>query len=292
MFDADKDKNERFILRKSAQFLHRHLSRYPSYSKEAVKMLCWNLGKHNAVINQFMISHLSDRQRNAFEKELSENAYDFEDYVHLIYRKISRLKKADMKKLQLLVLDHLEKIAGKAGYRGKADFEKNVAALKRMFGLSDHEEEFVIFLFLLSINEAAQEYFVGDLGCNKIMGRKYLANVLGIGKPDLIKILSGMLKKIEFVEMDGYDLKVEDKFLDLFQNPSDHNFSAEFYTKIYPGNCLPLHYFLVKDDEMHHLLSLLKKKPQTASHILLYGPPGTGKTVLAYHPVRCRYRYR
>jgi SpoVK/Ycf46/Vps4 family AAA+-type ATPase len=281
LFDADRDKNERFILRKSAQFLHRHLSRYPSFSKEAVKMLCWNLGKHNAGINQFMTSHLNDRQRNTFEKELSENGYDFEDYVHLIYRKISRLKKADMKKLQLLVLDRLEKIAGKAGYRGKADFEKNVAALKRMFGLSDHEEEFVIFLFILSINEAAQEYFVGDVGCNKIMGRKYLANVLGIGKPDLIKILSGTLKKIEFVEMDGYDLKVEDKFLGLFLNPSDKNFSEEFYFKISRGGSLPLRYFLIDGNEQNHVLRLLKRKSETATHILLYGPPGTGKTSFA-----------
>jgi AAA+ superfamily predicted ATPase len=42
-----------------------------------------------------------------------------------------------------------------------------------------------------------------------------------------------------------------------------------------------LNYFLVKEDEKQHLLSLLKKKPETASHILFYGPPGTGKTSLA-----------
>ena len=281
LIHVDADKNERFILKKSAQFLHRHLTRYPSYSKEAVKMLCWALGKQTERIDQFLVAHLSDTQKNAFKKELSENRYDFEEYVSLIFRKLAKLKKANLKKFQLLVLSLLEKIDGSAGYRGKADFEKNVTALKRMFALSDHEGEFIIFLFVLSIYEAAQEYFVGHLECNKIMGRKYLTNILGISKPDLNKILAGTLKKIEFFEMDGYDLRLEEKFLGLFQNPTDKNFSKEFYSKISSGSSLPLEYFLVKEDEKNHILSLLKKKSKTATHILLYGPPGTGKTSFA-----------
>ncbi|MEJ2727357.1 MAG: AAA family ATPase, partial [Deltaproteobacteria bacterium] len=275
------DKNERFILRKSAQFLQRHFSLYPSFSKEAVKILCWTLGTNLRQINQFLISHLNDKQIESFKEKLSEDVHDFEDYVDLVFTKLRKLKKANLKKFQQLALHLLEGIARKAGYRGKADFEKNATALKRMFALSDQEEEFIIFLFVLSTCEAAQEFFVGHLECNKIMGRKYLTNVLGFSKPELNKILSGTLKKIEFFEMDSYDLRLEEKFLGLFQNPLDRNFSQEFYSRISPDSSLPLEYFLIKDEEKKHILSLLKKKQKTATHILLYGPPGAGKTSLA-----------
>jgi AAA+ superfamily predicted ATPase len=277
----DADKNERFILKKSAQFLHRHFRLYPSFSKEAVKMLCWILGKRTGRIDQFLIAHLDEKQKDLFRENLSENTHDFDDYVDLVFSKIKKLKRASLKKFQLLVLYLLEKNATRAGYRGKSDFEKNVAALKRMFALTDHEEEFIIFLFVLSTYETAQEYFVGHLECNKFMGRKFLTNALGLTKPELNKILTGKLKKIEFFEIDGYDLRLEDKFLGLFQNPTDKNFSEEFYSKIPTGRSLPLEYFLIKEDEKNHILSLLKKKQKTATHILLYGPPGTGKTSFA-----------
>jgi transitional endoplasmic reticulum ATPase len=278
LIHIDADKNERFIVKKSAQFLHRHFTPYPSFSKEAVKMLCWTLGEKTRRIDQFLIYHLNEKQKNAFKESLSENGHDFEDHVDLVFSKLKKLTKAKLRIFQHLVLNILERNATRAGYRGKADFEKNVAALKRMFALSDHEEEFMIFLFILSTSEAAQEFFVGDLECNKIMGRKYLTNVLGLGKLELNRILTGTLRKIEFFEMDGYDLRVEDKFLGLFQNPSDRNFSDEFYSRISPGSSLPLDYFLIKEDEKNHILNLLKKKQATGTHILLYGPPGTGKT--------------
>jgi SpoVK/Ycf46/Vps4 family AAA+-type ATPase len=281
LIHIDADKNERFILKKSAQFLQRHFKQYPFFSKEAVKMLCWALGEKTGRINQFLLSHLDAKQKNAFKKNLSENGHDFEDYVDLVFGKLKKLKKTTLKKFQLLALHLLEGNARRAGYRGKADFEKNVAAMKRMFALSSHEEEFIIFLFVLSTCEAAQEFFVGHLECNKIMGRKYLTNVLGLSKPELNRILNGTLKKIEFFEMDSYDLRLEDKFLGLFQNPSDKNFSEEFYSKIYGDRSLPLEYFLIKNDEKKHILSLLKKKQKTATHLLLYGPPGTGKTSFA-----------
>ena len=275
------DKNELFILKKSTQFLHRHFTRYPSYSKEAVKMLCWTLGEKTSGIDQFLLAHLDEKQKNRFKKNLSDDRHDFDDYVDLVFGKIKKLKKANLKKLQLLVLYLLQKKAARNGYRGKSDFEKNVAALKRMFAFTDHEEEFIIFLFVLSTCEAAQEFFVGHLECNKIMGRKYLSNVLGLSKPELNKILTGKLKQIEFFEMDCYDLRLEDKFLGLFQNPSDKNFSEEFYSKISGDSNLPLEYFLIKDEEKKHILSLLKKKQKTSTHVLLYGPPGTGKTSFA-----------
>ena len=277
----NSDKNERFILKKTAQFLQRHFQRYPSFSKESVNMLCWTLGNKTNRINQFLIDHLDNKQKAGFRKNLSENGHDFDDYVDLVSANLRKLKRIHRKKFQNLVLSLLEISFKGSGYRGKADFEKNIGALKRMFALSELEEQFIIFLFIVSTYEAPQEFFVGHVECNKITGRKYLMNLLRLSKHELNEILSGTLKKIEFFEIDSFDLKVEDKFLGLFQNPTDKNFSKEFYSKISPGSSLPLEYFLVKDDEINHILSLLKKKSKTATHILLYGPPGTGKTSFA-----------
>ncbi|WP_372683837.1 LysM peptidoglycan-binding domain-containing protein, partial [Desulfosarcina sp.] len=97
--------------------------------------------------------------KNRFKKNLSDDRHDFDDFVDLVFGKIKKLEKANLKKLQLLVLYLLQKKAARNGYRGKSDFEKNVAALKRMFAFTDHEEEFIIFLFVLSTCEAAQEFW-------------------------------------------------------------------------------------------------------------------------------------
>jgi AAA+ superfamily predicted ATPase len=93
--------------------------------------------------------------------------------------------------------------------------------------------------------------------------------------------LTGNLKKIGILELDSYDIGIEDEFLNLFQNSSDKNFSQNFYYKIKSGN-VPLENFFFKENQIHHVLKLLRNKPNTSTHILLYGPPGTGKTSFAY----------
>jgi SpoVK/Ycf46/Vps4 family AAA+-type ATPase len=72
-----------------------------------------------------------------------------------------------------------------------------------------------------------------------------------------------------------------DKFLDLFLNPADENFSQQFYRKI-PSGGIPPENHLISNDEKNYVMRLLKQKPKTATHILLYGPPGTGKTSFAF----------
>jgi SpoVK/Ycf46/Vps4 family AAA+-type ATPase len=276
----DSDKNDRFILGNCARYLYRHFTRYAFFDNETLKMLCWTLWHENKIINKFLVENLSQYQISKFKKKLSEDGDDFEDYVDLVYRTLKKSKSNQLIKLQRLVIRLLERRFKRPGYRGKAEIEKNVMTLKRMFDLTEHEMEFIIFLFIISSYEAPQEFFVNHLECNKLTGRKYLINLLGITKSELNEILSGTLKRIEFFEMDNYDLRVEDKFLDLFLNPDDENFSQQFYLKI-PSGGIPLENYLIRDDEKNHVLRLLKKKPKTATHILLYGPPGTGKTSFA-----------
>lgn len=159
--------------------------------------------------------------------------------------------------------------------------EKNMAALKGMFNLTDHEVDFCIFLFILYSYEAAETFFVNHLECNKLIKQRYLANVLGFNKKELNEVLNGTLKKISLFEMDNYDLKLEDDFIQLFQNTSDRTFSENFYFKI-PSNKIPFDYYLIKKEERNHILNLLKEKPETSTHILFYGSPGTGKTSFAH----------
>ena len=58
-------------------------------------------------------------------------------------------------------------------------------AVKKMFSLTEEETELIIFLFIISIYEQPQEFFVGHLESQKIIGQKYLTNILGVNRTRL-----------------------------------------------------------------------------------------------------------
>lgn len=100
-------------------------------------------------------------------------------------------------------------------------------------------------------------------------------------KKELHDVLNGTLKKISLFEMDNFYLRLEDDFIQLFQNTADQTFSENFYSKA-PSDKIPFEYYFIKKEERNHILNLLKEKPATSTHILFYGSPGTGKTSFAY----------
>jgi len=152
--------------------------------------------------------------------------------------------------------------------------------IKKMFNLTGQETEFTTLLFINSTYEQPQEFFVNHLECQKIVGQKYLTNILGVKRAGLHNLLTGKLKNIGLLEIDTYDLKIEDEFINLFQNPNDRKFSKNFYSRIKSGR-VPLDNYFFKKEQIDHVLKLLQKKSGTSTHILLYGPPGTGKTSFA-----------
>jgi len=107
-----------------------------------------------------------------------------------------------------------------------------------------------------------------------------LANALGLTRNQVDQVLNGTLKKIGLFDMDTSSLEIADEFLFLFEGAQPSTIAESYFRKV-PRATIPLDYHLTVQKEIGHVISLLKTKPETASHILLYGPPGTGKSSFA-----------
>ena len=275
------DKNDRYVLKHCLTYLHRHLSRFPSHSRETCKMLVWTMGQDIEKVARILMDQFERKQRLKFKKELLERGLDIDDFADILAKMLPVIKARRRRKVFQQILAQLENRQKSLSFRGTADFEKNIKAVEKMFSLTERETGLLIFLFIMSIYEQPQEYFVGHLECQKIIGQKYLTNILEVNRTRLHSLLTGKLKKIGILEIDNYDLKIEDEFINLFQNPNDKKFSQNFYFRMKPGT-VPLENYFFQKDQIDHVLKLLKQKTDTSTHILLYGPPGTGKTSFAY----------
>jgi transitional endoplasmic reticulum ATPase len=275
------DKNDQYVLKNCLAYLKRHFKRFPSYSRETCKMLVWTLGTDTERFVKFLMDQFERKNRLKYKKELMESDLDADDYAGIITKMLPRIGTRSQRRVFQQIMVQLEIRQKSASFEGKSDFEKNIMAIKEMFSLTDRETEFIVFLFIVSIYEGPQDYFVNHLECQKIIGQKYLANILGVTKTQLHSLLTGKLKKIGIIEVDNWDLKIEDEFLNLIQNPKDNNFSQNFYFKVKPGT-VPLENYFFKKERIDYMLKLLENKPDTSTHILLYGLPGTGKTSFAY----------
>ncbi len=278
--DQIPDKNERFVLINSAIYLRRHLQRYSIGDKEAMTLICWNLGQEREELGKILSAKLSDDVREELEEELSDSFFDDDDYAHGLWCMFGKIRPGFHREINKKAIDLLGRKIENLRYRGTSGLEKNLTNMREMFGLTDHETEFCTFLYIVSNYEPFEEYFVNHLGCQKFSGRRYLSNALNMSQGQLNDILSGKLEKIGLFEMDKYDLSLEDDFRPLFENPSPKIISRTFFSRL-PKNPVSLDHHFVGKKEIKHSQRLLKEKPETSSHILLYGPPGTGKTSFA-----------
>jgi SpoVK/Ycf46/Vps4 family AAA+-type ATPase len=274
------DKNDLYVLRRCIIYLQRHLNGYPCFDSETLKLLCWILGEDMQQLGDYLLRYVDGDQKAKFEEGLSECNLSPDDYAPEIADMIRKLKSFSKRKLFHYISHLIEGKFKSLEYRGKSEIEKNVMALKKMFGLTDQETDFCEFLFIASTYSAAETFFVDHLECHKFYGRKYLANILGFSKQELYKVTYGSPKRIGLYEIDKWGISVEDEFIDLIQNPSDQTISKNFYVNV-PRGSVPLEHYFIGKEQTAHILDLLKQKPQTATHILLYGPPGTGKTSFA-----------
>jgi SpoVK/Ycf46/Vps4 family AAA+-type ATPase len=275
------DKNELFMLKKCLEYLQNHLNRYRHFNRETLTFLCWAVGPEITRIGEVLIGEIQSKHREKFEAELSESENDLDDWEEIITRMFRKIPPRSSKKAHRQILKLIWSLYSKIKYRGKSEIEKNMAALKKMFDLTNREVDFCVFLLILYSFEEADKFFVDHLECNKMIRQRYLANLLNFSKKELNDVLNGTLKKISLFEMDNFFLRLEDDFIQLFQNTADQSFSKNFYSRV-PTNKIPFDYYFIKKEKRNHILNLLKEKPETSTHILFYGPPGTGKTSFAY----------
>ena len=144
-------------------------------------------------LGNFVLSHMKGNKRERSKEELSETGLDPDDYAREITRILREVRSINKKKFGQLVIRLMNTKFASLKYRGKSEIEKNIMALKKIFGLSDKETDFCSFFFIANIFSFAEGFFIHHIECNKFAGQKYLANILGFGKKELHNIIYGTL---------------------------------------------------------------------------------------------------
>ena len=274
------DKNECFVFKKSISYLHRHLKNNFTLDRETMEFLCWALGNEMEQIGGYLLDFIDYNQRSEIEEELIKCGTDHEEYASVLIIMLKKISKYKFNKFHRFIFSLLGQRIKNLKYRGISDIEKNISSLKKMFKLNDQEIELCTFLFIISIYDAPLTFFDSHLSCTSFSGRKYLANILGLSHSKINEVVSGTLQRFNLLEIDKYNIELNDEFICMFQKPSDRIFSKNFYSRI-PRNTIPLEHHFADQKQIQHILKLLKEKPKTSTHILLYGPQGTGKTSFA-----------
>ena len=279
------DKNDRFVLKRCVTYMIRHFERFPSFDEETLKILCWVLGEDMARIGRFLLDHADPEGRSELKKELSECDLDPDDYARTLHDSFKRAKSVKSKQLRAFILKLLLARYKQLKYRGVPEIEKNALELQKMFGLSEAETDFAVFLFIITNYQAAEMFFDNHLECTKFLGQKYLANILGLNRTELKAVFYGKLAQMGLYSLKKWGLDIEDDFFELIQNPAAGKFSQNFYFKV-PRATMPLEHYLIDREKIQHIFDLLKSKPKSSTHILVYGPPGTGKTSFVYSLIK------
>jgi SpoVK/Ycf46/Vps4 family AAA+-type ATPase len=278
-----QDKNECFVARKCAVYLHRSLRQYPMVNDDCFKLFYWIVGPDIEEITHYLMSQMKEDVREKFIEELFECSGDMDEYICNIAPEIQKLAKKKIRKVVSLMLQLLKERMKSLKYRGKADLEKNLESLRKMLNLTNHEIELCAFMFITSAWSIPEQFFENHLECKKFSGRKHLTTALDMGHKELNGILAGTLGKIGMFELSkfGYDLDIKEEYLDLFHNPLNLSTPNNFFTRL-PKKAIPLESHLIEREQTEHVLRLLKERPETSTNILIYGPPGTGKSSYAY----------
>jgi len=277
----DSDKNDLYVLRKCIVWLQRHILRYPCFDNETMKLMCWILGEEMQELGNYLLSEMNENKRARFGEELAGSALNPDDFSPEIAKLLRELKSVDKLKFNRHASRLMNKKIACLKYQGKSEIEKNIAALRKLFDLSDREAELCTFIFIANTYSYAEDYFITHMECHRFAGQKYMANILGFSKKELHTIIYGKLNRIGLYEVDKWGISAENEFLNLIQNPTDENLSKKFYGAV-PKGTVPLKNYFIGKDHTAHMLELLKRKSESPTHILLYGSPGTGKTSFAY----------
>jgi transitional endoplasmic reticulum ATPase len=274
---AELDMNDILVLKTCGVYMERLITRYSLLDRETLKMLEFVLKGITEKIGKNLLKEVRGGKTALLKAEIEE---DPEDLPRILNRFIAKSGKVIQAKTKNFILTHFQQGNRKQGLEGKSNLGKNLQALKKMFHLNELEIEFCLYLLIVSGWSKANEYFDDNLHCGTLGGRKYLATLLGKTPKNLEAIFSGTLNRIGLLEIDRYNIGINDDYLEFLSHPSGRILTKNFFTPI-SGKPIPLSQHLIDPVQNDHLLKLLKDKPETSTHILLYGPPGTGKTSYA-----------
>lgn len=270
----DQDENERFLVGRCALYLLRHVSGRGMENRSTVEFLYQTLGEGMAAVETGLSEKLSAHLKREMIEGLKDCDDDMDDRARVLMRILKKAPRTVAKAVQEQVVVLLEQRVTALDTGGGSFIERNLDQVREMFHLDDAEAEFCTFLFVLSTCEAAESFFVRELGCNQFINRKHLCRILGRSPQELQNIISGTLARIDAIDMDSFDLRLKDDYLKLIINPATASLASAFFTPVI-SDSIPLdrHFNLKKETQC--VLGLLREKPRDSStHILIYGPPG------------------
>ena len=269
------DRNEKFVLQNCAGYLQGILRFRPELDQETVDFLEWVIGSDIQLVLHSVVEASRPDIRERYEDDSDED--EASHCVMSLFRRLSRMARRDT---MSLILDLLEKRREFLEYSSPCGIERKLSELQEMFKLTDQEVEFCTFLYVITMWNEPEAFFVSHLDCHLLSHKSYLASFLQLRTSELDRILDGVLWRIGFFELERYTFVMTQEFIEFFKRGQGQALSRSFYKRI-TGQPIPLSCHMVDGNEVEHVLNLLKVKPKTSTHILLYGPPGTGKTSFA-----------
>jgi transitional endoplasmic reticulum ATPase len=281
------DRSDYYEMRMTAIYLQRHLKTYRTLGLDEAffDLLASGLNEDLGEILDRALKRFDGPRREEYG-DLVDRCMDAQSRFTDIFPCIlERAPKALERGLMKTFLEVLEERIQALSYRGQSQLEKSLQGIKKMFNLKDQEVGFCFFLYLNYLNPWLKTFFVDELHCQRLNRRKVMANALGLTNLEMDQVLQGTLRKIDFFSMDSDCLDINLDFLFLFEDSGRANPMEKFFGKVLM-NSIPLEFHTTVQDQLAHVLDLLKAKPQTSTHVLIYGPPGTGKTSFAQGVVK------
>ncbi len=148
--------------------------------------------------------------------------------------------------------------------------------LSQVFGLEEESCLVCEFIFMIQQFPEVESYFEDELKAFRIGSRRLLSGMLGISASAVRRAVDELL---EFGMVDvvfASSLRLTESVL-AFWEPEAPALDELFF-RLLEGETLPLRDFFIPEEQIRHVLRLLRKPGGESVHVLLYGASGTGKT--------------
>ena len=275
------DRDEKFILRRSAIYLGRILDRFPDMDQPTLEFMFWVLGDDASSAWEHLESLLEGEDQESFREEI-ERRDDADDAARTVVRFLNRNPRSLRSRFITFATKALQSRIRRLGYRGRSQPERVLHRVRTILDLSELEAEVCFFIYTINCWPRLESYFESHLECQRPSGKKYVAAALGATSQDLTRAIQGKISRLGMIEQRHQWIALSDEYLPLFQDSPQDLFTQGMFRRT-PRQVLPLEFHLVAAAHTEHLVALLTGCPEKhGTHVLLYGPPGTGKSSYAH----------
>ncbi|MFZ5565222.1 MAG: AAA family ATPase [Thermodesulfobacteriota bacterium] len=172
---------------------------------------------------------------------------------------------------------------GLTGWKG-SELEKNMAHLQKVFNLTDLETEICLFLFITVVYDQPARFFGTYLQATFFSGRGHLCRILGATRGAVNSALGKTLAHtglVDVVPWEENSLRLSNEAQEFLEKSGGDILEGRNLRRVKSRAGFLLEDHFIAREQVDHVLSLLRKKTDTPTHVLFYGPPGTGKTSFA-----------